>query len=94
MGMMQQSDLGIPEQIMSYVKGESLLVDARRLRCPLPILKLARSYKLSPQVAYLILCATDDAVRIDVPAFCKERQFQLAAMHTHGVYHWFVINVE
>jgi tRNA 2-thiouridine synthesizing protein A len=90
---MQQSDAQIPEQIQSYIEGEYIFVDARRLRCPLPVLKLARAHKQSPHVTRFLLCATDDAARIDIPAFCVERKFELTAMHTLEACYWFLISV-
>ena len=52
------------------MQNEALIVDARGLNCPLPVLRLRKRLKdLGPGTA-LVLLATDRAALRDVPAFC------------------------
>lgn len=54
-------------------------VDARGLRCPLPVIRLARAAKDLPGGALVELWATDPAARADVPAWCRMRGHELVA---------------
>ena len=49
------------------------LVDARGLRCPLPVIRLAVAAKDLPAGAELTVLSTDPAARLDVPAWCRMR---------------------
>ena len=53
------------------------IVDARGLRCPLPVIRLARAAKDLPAGALVELWATDPAARADVPAWCRMRGHEL-----------------
>jgi len=54
-------------------------VDARGLRCPLPVLRLRRALAATPAQARVRLLADDPAARIDVPHFCAEAGHRLIA---------------
>ena len=56
---------------------EDLVVDARGLLCPLPVLRLAKAFRGKPAGTVAILLATDPAAVEDVEAFCRERGHQL-----------------
>jgi TusA-related sulfurtransferase len=49
------------------------VVDARGLRCPLPVLELARQVGDLPEGAVVELLADDPATDVDVPAWCALR---------------------
>lgn len=59
-------------------------VDARGLRCPLPVLRVAQAISALPEHlpggARVRLLSTDPAARSDVPAFCRIRGLGLAAV--------------
>jgi len=57
--------------------GAVTVVDARGLRCPLPVIRLARGAKDLPAGALVELWATDPAARADVPAWCRMRGHEL-----------------
>jgi TusA-related sulfurtransferase len=63
----------------SGVPGPVTVVDARGLRCPLPVIRLARAAKDLPAGALVELWATDPAARADVPAWCRMRGHELVA---------------
>ncbi|MEO7129934.1 MAG: sulfurtransferase TusA family protein [Dermatophilaceae bacterium] len=52
--------------------GEALL-DARGLRCPLPVINLARLVQERPEVLRVRVLATDPAAAHDIPAWCRMR---------------------
>jgi TusA-related sulfurtransferase len=54
------------------------LIDARGLRCPLPVLRLGKAARETDAVAFLVL-ATDPAARQDIPAFCAEKNWECVA---------------
>jgi tRNA 2-thiouridine synthesizing protein A len=49
------------------------VVDCRGLRCPLPIIALARRMPGLPVGSVLRLLADDPAAELDVPAWCRLR---------------------
>lgn len=51
----------------------SILVDARGLRCPLPVLRLTAAARDMPTGSRIELLADDPAAQTDVPAFVGER---------------------
>ncbi len=61
-----------------------LVVDARGLRCPQPVLLLARAAKDRPGVLVEV-CADDPAAATDIPAWCRMRGAELlVADETEG----------
>jgi tRNA 2-thiouridine synthesizing protein A len=52
-------------------------VDARGLRCPLPVIELSRAAAGGAPGTELELLATDPAARHDVPAWCRMRGAEL-----------------
>ncbi|WP_374299638.1 sulfurtransferase TusA family protein [Paracoccus sp. (in: a-proteobacteria)] len=56
----------------------SVLVDARGLLCPLPVLRLRKVLLTQPAGARVRLLATDAMAAVDVPHFCGEAGHRLA----------------
>jgi tRNA 2-thiouridine synthesizing protein A len=50
-----------------------LVVDARGLKCPLPVLRLRKLIAPLPAGARVRLLADDPAAHVDVPHFCTEQ---------------------
>ena len=48
-------------------------VDARGLRCPLPVIRLAEAARDAPSGTEIVVLATDPAARYDIPAWCRMR---------------------
>ena len=59
------------------------LVDARGLRCPLPVIRLAEAAKGLPAGAELTVLSTDPAAKLDVPAWCRMRGHEHVATQEH-----------
>lgn len=49
------------------------VVDARGLRCPLPVIRLAAHVRSVQGVEVVEVLATDPAARSDIPAWCRLR---------------------
>jgi tRNA 2-thiouridine synthesizing protein A len=51
---------------------EPNLVDARGLKCPLPVLKMEKRLEALVAGSELIVLATDPIARIDIPLYCRQ----------------------
>ena len=49
------------------------IVDARGLRCPLPVLKAEKRLAALPSGAELMVLATDPMAKIDIPLYCRQQ---------------------
>jgi len=52
-------------------------VDARGLRCPLPVIRLAGAARTAADHSVIVVLATDPAARYDIPAWCRMRGCEL-----------------
>lgn len=52
---------------------EPELIDARGLKCPLPVLKLEKKLEGLPKGSAVIVLATDEMAAIDIPLYCRQR---------------------
>lgn len=52
-------------------------VDARGLRCPLPVIRLAEVARDAPAGTRILVLASDPAARHDIPAWCRMRHHEL-----------------
>jgi TusA-related sulfurtransferase len=69
------------------VAAAPLLVDARGLRCPLPVIRLAQAARDGAPGDVIEVWATDPAARADIPAWCRMRgQEFLGEVPTDGAY--------
>ena len=57
--------------------GSPLEVDARGLRCPLPVIRLAEAGRDAPAGTRIVVLADDPAARHDIPAWCRMREHEL-----------------
>jgi len=51
----------------------SQTIDARGLRCPLPVLQAEKIIDVLPPGAVLVVLADDPVARIDIPLLCRRR---------------------
>lgn len=61
------------DQIDEIAGGVHAVVDARGLRCPLPVIRLAQLVRDDPSVGHVTVLATDPAAAHDLPAWCRMR---------------------
>lgn len=52
---------------------EPTLIDARGLKCPLPVLKLEKMLDGLPKGEAVTVLATDPMAAIDIPLYCRQR---------------------
>jgi len=55
-------------------------VDARGLRCPMPVIRLAEAARHAPVGTRITALATDPAARHDIAAWCRMRDHELLEM--------------
>lgn len=53
---------------------DDLVLDCRGMRCPMPVIELARRIGDVPVGGTVAVVATDVAARVDVPAWCRMRE--------------------
>ena len=58
----------------------SIEVDARGLRCPLPVIRLAEAARDAPAGTWIVVLASDPAARHDIPAWCRMRDHELTEL--------------
>jgi len=58
---------------MSAATPADLVLDCRGLRCPLPVIELARRIDAVPLGAVVEIVADDPAARADLAAWCRMR---------------------
>ncbi len=51
---------------------EPVLIDARGLKCPLPVLKMEKRLAALPPGAELVVLATDPMAKVDIPLYCRQ----------------------
>ncbi len=51
---------------------ETLIIDVRGLKCPLPVLKTAKRMMPLEKGARVVVLTTDPMSAIDIPHFCRE----------------------
>jgi tRNA 2-thiouridine synthesizing protein A len=56
---------------------DPLEVDARGLRCPLPVIRLAEAARDAPAGTRIVVLASDPAARYDIPAWCRMRHHEV-----------------
>ena len=79
-----------PHPMQDHIPYE-IEIDARDLRCPLPVLRLQKAIRAAQIGAVVKLCATDAMAQIDVPHFCAEAGHALISSHQeNGTYMFFV----
>ena len=54
----------------------SEVIDARGLKCPLPVLKMEKRLAALPAGAGLTVLATDPMAKIDIPLHCRQNGHQ------------------
>lgn len=69
---------------MSGSSAPDMVVDARGLRCPLPVIRLAEAARDAPAGTLVEVWATDPAARADIPAWCRMRGQDLEEVSDTG----------
>jgi len=59
------------------------IIDARGLKCPLPVLKMEKRMATLPAGATLVVLATDPMAKVDIPLYCRQHGHD-CALTTEG----------
>jgi tRNA 2-thiouridine synthesizing protein A len=59
---------------------DPIQVDARGMRCPLPVIRLAEAARDAPAGVSIVVLASDPAARYDIAAWCRMRGHELVEM--------------
>jgi len=54
-------------------------VDARGLKCPLPVLQMEKRLEGLPPGARLTVLATDAMAKVDIPLYCRQHGHECAS---------------
>ncbi len=60
-------------------------IDARGLKCPLPVLKMEKRLSQAPAGAVLVVLATDAMAKVDIPLYCRQRDHGYTLEEADGV---------
>ena len=69
---------------MCGMANADLVVDATGVYCPIPVLRLAKTFRDQPAGTVAQLLATDPAAVEDVEVFCRERGHELIESRQDG----------
>ncbi|GAA3703692.1 hypothetical protein GCM10022399_20440 [Terrabacter ginsenosidimutans] len=75
------------------MSADEAVVDARGERCPLPVIRLARTVAERPDLRLVTVLATDPAAAHDVPAWCRMRGHRLVEARTEADHTAYVVEV-
>jgi tRNA 2-thiouridine synthesizing protein A len=67
------------EMSPNEITPNEMLLDAVGLRCPLPVIRLAKAARTAPPGTVITLLTTDPAAEPDVAAWCRMRNHHLLA---------------
>ncbi|WP_235936126.1 sulfurtransferase TusA family protein [Devosia aurantiaca] len=65
---------------------ERLTIDARGIKCPLPVLKMEKALADLQPGALLVVLATDPMAKVDIPLYCRQKSHAYALDESDGVY--------
>ena len=60
-------------------------IDARGLKCPLPVLKLEKRLASAKAGTVITVLATDPMARIDIPLYCRQHGHDCVQSEADGV---------
>ncbi len=68
-----------------------VIVDARQLQCPMPVIKVSQAIKGMDSGQILEAIATDNGALSDIPAWCRDMGHSLKEQFTEDGEHHFLI---
>ena len=66
-------------------------IDARGLKCPLPVLKMEKRLAALPPGARLMVLATDPMAKVDIPLYCRQHGHDCAISTKDGVLQFAIV---
>ncbi|MNL31793.1 Sulfurtransferase TusA [compost metagenome] len=64
---------------------DDAVIDARGLKCPLPVLKMEKRLANAAAGTVVTVLATDPMAKIDIPLFCRQHDHAVTQKETDGV---------
>lgn len=61
-------------------------MDARGLKCPLPVLRMEKAIAGLAAGDALVVLATDPMAKIDIPLFCRQNGHDMALTEADGLF--------
>lgn len=78
----------------SCLATEPEILDARGLKCPLPVLKMEKRLAQLPAGAALHVLATDPMAKVDIPLHCKQNGHDCAVSSEDGVLRFAIVKAQ
>jgi tRNA 2-thiouridine synthesizing protein A len=75
----------------SSLTSEPDTIDARGLKCPLPVLKREKRLAVLPPGASLVVLATDPMAKIDIPLYCRQNGHDCTVSTADGVLQFAIV---
>ena len=75
----------------SFLTTEPDSIDARGLKCPLPVLKMEKRLAGLPPGASLVVLATDPMAKVDIPLFCRQQGHDCTVTKDGDVLHFAIV---
>lgn len=75
----------------SFLTTEPQTIDARGLKCPLPVLKMEKRLAGLLPGARLVVLATDPMAKVDIPLFCRQNGHDCVITTQDGVMHFAIL---
>ena len=70
---------------------EPVTLDARGLKCPLPVLKMEKAMARLAPGAELVVLATDPMAKVDIPLFCRQQGHACSATQDGAVLRFAIV---
>lgn len=70
---------------------EPIVIDARGLKCPLPVLRMEKKLADTRAGSTLIVLATDPMAKIDIPLYCRQHGHRFTLAEADGVMHFEIV---
>ena len=75
----------------SFLTTDPETIDARGLKCPLPVLKMEKRLAGLPPGARLVVLTTDPMAKVDIPLFCKQNGHDCAVTAEDGAMRFVIV---
>lgn len=75
----------------SSLTTEPETIDARGLKCPLPVLKMEKRLAVLPPGARLVVLATDPMAKVDIPLYCRQHGHDCLISTEDGVLQFAIV---
>ena len=75
----------------SSLTTEPAIIDARGLKCPLPVLKMEKRLAALAPGAALVVLATDPMAKVDIPLYCRQNGHACTVTPAEDALHFAIV---